>query len=298
MRWRRNLKNNPSGEERKRPFRRPGWAWLFLLLLPVLWIAFALGHAVFLETDRLRPVRKSVVLPGLPDAFDGFRIAVMSDFHLTTGRRDRTLLQRAVELSNALQPDAVFLLGDFVEGNIPGYKGEVNRAAEELGRLKARDGVFAVFGNHDRKIGIPALESALERQGIHVLENAASPIRRGEAVLFVAGLAEHNPDYDLTFLPDPGNNADFFLLTHYPDRFLSVKRPPLLSFAGHTHGGQIVLPFFGAPVVYSRFGLLRGLEERKGRRIYLTSGIGTSLLRIRSGVVPEVVLITLRSGSL
>ena len=277
MRWRRNLRNNPSGEERKRPFRRPGWAGLFLLLLPVLWTALALGHAVFLETDRLRPVRKSVVLPGLPDAFDGFRIAVMSDFHLTTGRRDRSLLQRAVELSNALQPDAVFLLGDFVEGNIPGYKGEVNRAAEDLGRLKARDGVFAVFGNHDRKIGIPALESALKRQGIHVLENAASPIRRGEAGLF---------------------NADFFLLTHYPDRFLSVKRPPLLSFAGHTHGGQIVLPFFGAPVVYSRYGLLRGLEERKGRRIYLTSGIGTSLLRIRSGVVPEVVLITLRSGSL
>ena len=127
MRWRRNLRNNPSGEERKRPFRRPGWGGLFLLLLPVLWIAFALGQAVFLETDRLLPVRKSVVLPGLPDAFDGFRIAVMSDFHLTTGSRDRSLLQRAVELSNALQPDAVFLLGDFVEGNIPGYKGEVNR---------------------------------------------------------------------------------------------------------------------------------------------------------------------------
>ena len=102
MRWRRNLRDNPSGEERKRPFRRPGWAWLFLLLLPVLWTAFALGHAVFLETDRLRPVRKSVVLPGLPDAFDGFRIAVMSDFHLTTGRRDRSLLQRAVELSGSI----------------------------------------------------------------------------------------------------------------------------------------------------------------------------------------------------
>ena len=133
MRWRRNLRNNPSGEERKRPFRRPGWAWLFLLLLPVLWIAFALGHAVFLETDRLRPVRKSVVLPGLPDAFDGFRIAVMSDFHLTTGRRDRTLLQRAVELSNG--PKELYVIdgaGHFDLYDDPKYIGMALRKMNEF----------------------------------------------------------------------------------------------------------------------------------------------------------------------
>lgn len=265
----------------------------FLLLL-LLFLSGAALYCFFMEPDRLILVRETVRIPGLPEAFDGFRIAVMSDFHLTTKADDLSLFRRAVALANAKSPDAVFLLGDFVEGNIPGYGGEIGTAGRELGRLKAPDGIFAVMGNHDRKLGIAKLTGSLERNGIIVLENSSRTIRRGKYAIHIAGLAESKPDNKLSSLPEVPPDEPVFLLSHYPDRPLSVKRPVALSFAGHTHGGQIVLPLVGALVVYSRYGLLRGCEERKGRRLFITSGIGTSLIRIRCGVPPEVVLITLK----
>ena len=96
----------------------------FLLLL-LLFLSGAALYCFFTEPDRLILVRETVRIPGLPEAFDGFRIAVMSDFHLTTKADDLSLFRRAVALANAQSPDAVFLLGDFVEGNIPGYGGEI-----------------------------------------------------------------------------------------------------------------------------------------------------------------------------
>lgn len=299
MKWPPNSKDKTGQESavRNRRFHMRRWILLLSAVL-FLWIAGSTLHAVFIEPDMLMTVRETIAVPGLPETFDGFRIAVLSDFHLTSGKKDRALLRRAIDRTNELSPDAVFLLGDFVEGNIPGYRGEIGTMTEELARLRPRDGIFAVLGNHDRKIGIGKLVPALEHAGVHVLENSACPVRRGDAVLFVAGLAERNPDYRLNFLPATASASPLFLLSHYPDRTLQVERPADLSFAGHTHGGQIAFPVTGAPLVYSKHGLLRGLEKRRGRRIFITSGIGTSLLRIRNRVPPEVVLVTLRAESL
>ena len=292
MKWLPNSETEPMKRQKKYSGLRIGLYIFFLSLALVL--SGGAYYSIFVEPDRLILVQETIRIPGLPDAFDGFRIAVMSDFHLTKKAKDLALFRRAVALANAQSPDAVFLLGDFVEGNIPGHGGEIGTAGRELGKLKAPDGIFAVMGNHDRILGIARLTGSLEQNGIVVLKDSCRTIRRGGHAIHVVGLAESKPDNNLSSLPEVPPDEPVFLLSHYPDRPLSVKRPVTLSFTGHTHGGQIVLPLIGALAVYSKYGLLRGFEERKGRRLFISSGIGTSLLRIRYGVPPEVVLITLK----
>lgn len=280
--------------KQQKPHRKRRYVLWGILLLFLVKLLFGACHAIFVEPDQLNLVERTISLPDLPEAFDGYRIAVLSDLHLTKKPKDLSLFRRAVALANAQSPDAVFLLGDFVDGNIPGNSKQIETAGEELGKLRSRDGLFAVMGNHERKLGTAKVAACLERNGIVVLENDSRPILRNGDTMYVAGLAERNPDYRLSSLREADSRDPVLLLSHYPDRALLVEPPVALSFAGHTHGGQVVLPLVGALIVYSKYRLLHGLEERNGRRIFITSGIGTSMLRIRSNAPPEVVLITLR----
>ena len=91
---------------------------------------------------------------------------------------------------------------------------------------------------------------------------------------------------------EPG--ATVFLLAHVPDHAVESRNCFALAFSGHTHGGQIVLPLYGPVKIYSDYGIVRGFSKHNGRKVYTTSGIGTSLLRIRYGVPPEIVLMTIK----
>ena len=251
-------------------------------------------HAVFVEPDQLVLVKESAEIPGLPETFDGYKIAILSDLHLTTNPDDLSLFRRAVALANEQKPDVIFLLGDFVDRKTKESETVIAQAGRELAKLHAPGGRFAVMGNHERKLGARRVEKALRENGITVLRNEMETLRRGADALVIAGLDEQYPDNWLHMLRKAEPDAPIFLLAHVPDDAVESRNCFALAFSGHTHGGQIVLPLYGPAKVYSDYGIVRGFSEHSGRKVYTTSGIGTSLLRIRYGVPPEVVLMTIK----
>ncbi len=141
------------------------------------------GHAAAFEPNNLVLERKQVQLPKLPNAFDGFRIVLLTDLHFhpfTTA----SLIRRTVEISNALKPDLVLLGGDFVCG--------FAEAAFELGSilasLDAKHGLFAVLGNYDHFRGARTVLDAFRRASIPILMNAGVELTIGEASIFLAGI--------------------------------------------------------------------------------------------------------------
>ena len=251
-------------------------------------------HAVFVEPEQLVLVKESAEIPGLPETFDGYKIAILSDLHLTTNPDDLSLFRRAVALANEQKPDVIFLLGDFVDRKTKESETVIAQAGRELAKLHAPGGRFAVMGNHERKLGARRVEKALRENGITVLRNEMETLRRGADALVIAGLDDQYPDNWLHMLRKAEPDAPVFLLAHVPDDAVESRNCFALAFSGHTHGGQIVLPLYGPAKVYSDYGIVRGFSEHSGRKVYTTSGIGTSLLRIRYGVPPEVVLMTIK----
>ena len=251
------------------------------------------GYAAVLEPNNLVVERKQIRLLRLPNAFDGFRIVLLTDLHLhpltTAG-----LIRRTVEISNGLKPDLVLLGGDFVCG--------FAEAARELGPilegLDAKHGVFAVLGNYDHFRGAQIVLEALRRSSIRVLMNEGVQLTAGRASIFLAGI-----DSVWSGRPDPGaafsarRNAPVSLaLVHEPDYFdeLSKLVPLDLQLSGHTHGGQVRLPGVGA-VILPPWGqsYVEGLYRVGTSQVYTTRGIGMVGVPFRFNCPPEVTEITL-----
>jgi predicted MPP superfamily phosphohydrolase len=265
------------------------------LLHGVLFIAFALlAWALVVEPSRLVVRRETIAGTGLPPR----RVALIADLHAGARFIDRDKIHRLVDLVNAESPDLILLLGDYLNngrGAQPAFKGgplAPEEVTHELGRLRARDGVFAVLGNHDWWFDGERLTTALTAAGITVLENSAA--RAGD--LWLVGLADATtrvPDAGraLTGVPD---GAPVVALTHNPDVFPQIPPRIALTVAGHTHGGQVSLPWVGRPIVPSRFGarFAAGLVEEGGHRLFVTTGVGTSIYPVRFGVPPEVAILT------
>jgi predicted MPP superfamily phosphohydrolase len=216
-------------------------------------------------------------------------------------------IEEIVEATNALEPDLVVLLGDYVAGIKRFRTGRVPAAlwGKALGGLRAPLGVHAVLGNHDWWSDAPAVRAALSDNGISVLENDAVPLRPANGPAFwLAGLGDqlaipmergHFKGVDdlpgtLAKIPDDGD--PIILLAHEPDIFPSVSPRVCLTFAGHTHGGQCNLPFVGPLVVPSRYGkrYAYGLVAEEGRHLLVSGGLGCTTFPIRIGVPPEIVL--------
>ena len=234
----------------------------------------------------------NAVLPvsGLAPGFDGLRIAFLTDIHhsSTVPAEDVTA---AVNLALAQNPDVIVLGGDYVTFGDRAFVGPV---AELLAPLKAPYGVFAILGNHDDDRDMPA---ALEAQHIDVLKDARTRLEiRGER-LELAGLRfwTRRPQDVARVLR---NSTDTVLmLAHDPRRLVeasSLGVPAVLS--GHTHGGQVVIPGFGA-VARRTFPVLAGLGARDDTSIFVSRGVGTVYVPVRINCPPEVALITLARRS-
>ena len=267
----------------------------------VLVATIALGlDAVCVEPARLLVRDARVRLPGWPVALAGLRVAVLSDLHAGAPHLGARKRREIVERTNASRPDLVVLLGDYVVGGEAGARFvEPEVLARELGGLRAPLGVFAVLGNHDWWYDGPRVRRALEAAGLHVLENEAIALAREDrgARFWVAGLGDlwtrpSDPAAALRSVP-PGEPV--LLLAHNPDVFPTVPVRVTLTLAGHTHGGQVKLPALGTPIVPSRYGrrYAAGLVVEDGKRLFVTPGLGTSILPVRFGVPPEISLLTL-----
>jgi predicted MPP superfamily phosphohydrolase len=207
-------------------------------------------------------------------------------------------LRLVVERTNAERPDLVVLLGDYVIKGVAGGRFMTPEAmANELAGLRGPLGVVAVLGNHDWWYDGPRVQKALVGAGFRVLDNEAVVLERGGRRFWVAGIGDlwagsPDPARALATVPD---DEPVLALTHNPDVFPRVPARVALTLAGHTHGGQVRLPLLGAPIVPSQFRqrYAAGLVEEEGRRIFVTPGIGTSIVPVRLGVPPEISVVVL-----
>jgi predicted MPP superfamily phosphohydrolase len=174
--------------------------------------------------------------------------------------------------------------------------------ARELAALRAPLGRYAVLGNHDWHRAPDRMWTALETAGIVVLENRAVPVDAPGGRLWVAGLADmrhRRPDVARTLRDVPDDpEQPVLLLSHDPDMHPAVPARVALTLAGHVHGGQVAIPVLRRPAIPSSHGerYARRHHDDGGRRLYVSSGLGTSGLPVRLLAPPEVVLLELRSG--
>ncbi len=266
-----------------------------------------LTYAAAVEPYLIETVRFDLFAPRLPREFDGYTIYQVSDLHMKQmGRRERLL----ETLLTALPPaDLVAVTGDMV--HTPAGIGPFLTLAKSF---HSKDGTYAVFGNSEHKNGVRpfAFSQTLAENKVTPLMNRHVLISRGDAQIVLAGVDDPVSDKDDVTLSLEGAPDGLFtlLLMHSPDSVAeAILRGVDVVLSGHTHGGQIRLPFYGAPYTHSLLGRrmsdgyysrgrLRGVVGiRPGRtQLYVTRGLGTSGLSLRFLTRPELTIITLRRG--
>ncbi len=250
-------------------------------------------------------------------------IAVLADLHACEPWMDAERIASIADATNALGADLIVLLGDYVASH-RFVSGQVHSRdwAHALSRLKAPLGVHAVLGNHDwwhdKQVqragkGLPFARRALEAVGIPVYENDAVRIATQNGAFWLAGLGDQlafapswrrngrrgrfGADYLAATLAKVDDDAPVILLAHEPDIVVRVPSRVSLQLSGHTHGGQIRL-FGWSPIVPSRFGNAYGHIRAGGARcdLVVSGGLGCSIVPVRLGMPPEIVLVALGRG--
>jgi predicted MPP superfamily phosphohydrolase len=277
-------------------------AKLKLVLVGAALLFCALGlWAFWLEPASLTIRRQTIRIPNWHPEHQDLRVAVLTDLHVGSPHAGLDKLKAVVTRTNEEGPDLVIILGDLVIQEVVGGRFiEPELIAGVLGGLRAPMGVFAVLGNHDWWLDGHRVTAALQRAGIRVLENDAAVVQRGGRTFWVVGIADlwtRKPDIAGSLGQTDGTNP-VILITHNPDIFPDVPAVVSLTLAGHTHGGQVNLPFVGRPIVPSDFGqrYAMGHIVEDGRHLFVSGGVGTSILPVRFRVPPEVVILTLAVG--
>ena len=285
---------------------------LFRLFGATIFTSFSLASYAFAFEPRYRLAVTPYRLrpPRWPALAKPLRLAVIADMHACEPWMPISRIAEIVETTNALEPDITVLLGDYVRG-LAGFRTSevrVSAWAPVLGKLKAPLGVYSILGNHDWWSGAGPVRAALQDNGIPVLENEARLIEpKAGPKFWLAGLGDQLAlpngrggwrgvhDMGKTLAQVTDDAAPAILLAHEPDIFPKVPERFSLTLSGHTHGGQVNLPFIGRPIVPSRFGqrYAYGHVVEGEKHLIVSGGLGLSNLPVRFGVPPEIVLIEL-----
>ena len=235
-------------------------------------------------------------LARLPKAFEGFRIAQLSDIHISPFMTAAEI-RRCVTLTNEQKPDLIVMTGDYLSWDTA-WQGEVVQA---LAGLRAPYGAFGSLGNHE---SITHTEESMTRlfaaQGIHILRQERAPIQLNGETIYLIGVDDSQPDNSkIEHLAMP--NTVNILLTHVPipDTLdWAVEHGFDLVLAGDSHGGQLSLNLFKRRISFYRLytPYVSGLYEKSGGQLYVNRGIGTTTLPIRLGARPEITLFELTRG--
>jgi predicted MPP superfamily phosphohydrolase len=267
-------------------------------------------YASEVERHWVEVTQTEARLGGLPEAFEGMRIVQLSDIHMDSFTEPYYLRQVIAQV-NDLRPDLVFLTGDYVS-EMPGSRafavGAAWQCANILKDLVCRP-LYAILGNHDIVVGANEVTEALTANGITVMNNSHLPIERGGQRMWLTGLGDPLTGRGRPELAIPESirgiaDEPVVLLCHepdYADRLLThpVGRAVSFMLSGHTHGGQVRLPFLGPltlPGLGRKYieGWFKLGSHPGGLQLYVNRGIGTVGVPFRFDCPPEITVFTLR----
>ncbi len=284
---------------------------LVLLALGVL-IGSLAAYAYFVEPREFVVVQETLTIPNWDPRLNGFKVVSISDVHAGSNYAPLERLRSVVEKANEQDADLIVLLGDYVSEtkrnrnaqNTPeGTDGTelkipMSEIADALGGFKARYAVYAVIGNHDWYYNQQKVHAELERVGINVLTNETQSITVGDQTIQLWGIEDFwrnrrvpTDAYELL-----AEKRNIIAITHNPDSLLSAPAGISVMFAGHSHGGQINFPFFGPFAPFNDKRFMDGHAEVDGKHVYVTSGVGTSVIPFRWRVPPEIAVVTLNAA--
>jgi len=289
----------PTGENSDR--RRRWWKIFRVAILVILLsIAASTVWAFFIEPNRLVVHRETIAIASWPTELSGMRIAMIGDIHTDTHYINEAKLRRIVDLTNAQHPDLVVLLGDYIHGgrNNP-ERVEPEVTAKYLKNLQAPLGVYGVLGNHDWWYNGEKVRQVFESEGIPMLEDDVKELNWHGKSFWLVGLADlwTRPQHVGPTIAKAPAGSTIIALTHNPDIFPTIPQSVPLLLAAHTHGGQVNIPLIGTPIVPSDFGskYTAGHIFENNHHLFVTTGIGTSIMRVRFRVPPEIVVLTIKS---
>lgn len=282
---------------------KPRARWLAFAAIALIEAAYWTNiYAWFVEPNMLVVRRIEIVSEDWRGA--PLTIAALGDTHVGGPHVDVARIGRVVRRVNALRPDLVVLLGDYVGGHASEAERSARAQNEALSgvasfaTLNAPLGAVGVLGNHDIWYNRASIARAMEEAGIAALWNRNVEIARDGGDFVVAGLADFDtgaPDFSAAL--DGAEGRDTIVISHSPDPFSEMPDGPALMLAAHSHCGQVTIPFVGRPVLPINNGAYAcGLVRERGHVLYVTGGIGTSIVPVRFLNPPEIVIITIRAA--
>lgn len=279
---------------------RQSWKKRIRIALAVV-LVFAGSLAIwscFIEPNRLIVHPQTIQIDNWPKELSGLRIAVISDIHTGGPFINDGKLRQLVERTNELKPDLIVLLGDYMSPDSwHSHRVEPEVTAAALKDLRAASGVYSILGNHDWWYNGEKVRRAFEQNGIHVLEDEVAEVKWRGKSFWLVGLADlwTRPQHIPQTIAKAPPGTTIIALTHNPDIFPRLPQNVPLLLAAHTHGGQVDIPLIGTPVVPSDFGqkYTAGHVFETGHHLFVTTGIGTSILPVRFRVPPEIVILTI-----
>ncbi len=274
-------------------------------------IAVFLSYSYFIGPRLFVVVEETLAVPNWSPDLNGFRVVAITDIHAGSNYAPEERIRYMVEQTNAQNADIVVLLGDYVseakfDRNARSKPYGTDRTelrmpvatiADILGGLRAKYGVYAVIGNHDEYHNAPKITAEFERVGITVLENEVAEIAVNGEKINLWGIEDlwKNRKVPVEAFDAIADKKNIIAITHNPDSLLQLPDRVSLMFAGHSHGGQLNWPIFGPIAVFNDKRFMDGHSVVDGKHVYVTSGVGTSVIPFRFRVPPEIAVVTIVS---
>jgi predicted MPP superfamily phosphohydrolase len=256
-------------------------------------VALIGSYPIFIERNIVLANRYKIPITDLPLSFHGFTIAHLTDLHFGF-LVSKTFVEGIVHKTNRLRTDAIVCTGDYVQGwdTIK----QIDEVWPILSKLKAKHGVYSVLGNHDHYADFNRSLYWLERTGQNI-RHKCKPIYKGKERIVFGGAGDYETDYleiDNTFSCSEEKDCRL-LLSHNPDSVDTPFNTPLsLVISGHTHGGQVVIPYFG-PLTLSvkNQNYSSGLIATPRTQLFISRGLGWSIYPVRFNCYPEIAILEL-----
>lgn len=270
------------------------YAVALLLLAVLFWLwGVVVEPYILLETRKV-----DVAIEGAPKGLEEIKIAVVADIHAGATPQEHWRAKRIVSAVNAQKPDIIIFLGDYTNGYFYRAPAPEERLVEYLSAFHAPLGKFGIFGNHDIKYGKAKIEKILRASGVEIICNNNRKISTPRGSFYLAGIDDpQTSDYSFSAaMRGIPAGAPVVFLTHNPSVYREIPQGVGLVLAGHTHGGQVRLPFFGnvMPVANVPRRLVSGVSAEGGRTFHTSAGLGVSRLPIRFFCPPEFTILTIK----